>query len=146
MIAPNIALGDYKVFDLLEQAGAEIVAEDITEGVRAYDHNVEMNGKDLYEALAVKYLRNRVPGAFMRYSLKPRFDHMLALAKELHVQGIIWYQLKMCETYDIESTYFARHLKEHHLPMLKLDSEYDVSDRGPIKTRIEAFLEGIERR
>lgn len=146
LIAPNIALGDYKIFEIMEKAGADIVGEEVTEGVRAFEQNVETNGGDLLEALAVKYLRKRVPGAFMRYSLKPRFEHALDLARQLDVQGIVWYQLKMCETYDIEAVYFAKHLREHNLPMLKLDSEYDVSDRGPIRTRIEAFLESIQRR
>ena len=108
---------------------------------------MEISGGDLIEDLAVKYLRKRTPPcAFMRGSLKPRFDYAVKLAEEFKVDGIIWYQVKMCETYDIESFYFAQKMREHNLPMLKLESEYDALDRGPLRTRIEAFLEIIEKR
>lgn len=147
LISPNIALGDYRILKLIDEAGGEICFEEVCEGVRDYAENVELNGKDLLNALAVKYLERReVPCAFMPDSFQERLDYAIGLAKKFQVDGIIWYQLKMCETYDIESTYFARHLKEAKIPMLKLESEYDMSDQGPLKTRIEAFLESLKRR
>jgi benzoyl-CoA reductase/2-hydroxyglutaryl-CoA dehydratase subunit BcrC/BadD/HgdB len=147
LIAPNIALGDYKIFHLIEEAGGEICCEEICEGVMTYSVNVETNGGDPLESLAVKYIKNReVPCAFMKDSIRPRFDYALKLAKNFQVGGVIWYQLRMCETYDIESVFFARHFQEQNLPMLKLESEYDLSDKEQLRTRIEAFLETLERR
>jgi benzoyl-CoA reductase/2-hydroxyglutaryl-CoA dehydratase subunit BcrC/BadD/HgdB len=147
LIAPNIALGDYKILRVIEEAGGEICCEEICEGVRTYSVNVGTNGRDPLEALAIKYIKNReVPCAFMTDSIRPRFDYAVKLAKKFQVDGVIWYQLKMCETYDIESVFFAKHLREHNLPMLKLESEYDLSDKQQLSTRIEAFLETLERR
>jgi benzoyl-CoA reductase/2-hydroxyglutaryl-CoA dehydratase subunit BcrC/BadD/HgdB len=147
LIGPVIALGDYKVLNLVEEIGGEIVAEEICEGVRSYRNNVEISGGDLIQDLAVKYLRKRTPpAAFQRASLKPRFDYAVKLAGEFKVDGIIWYQVKICETYDIESFYFTQKMKEQNFPMLKLESEYDFLDKGSLKTRIEAFLEILKKR
>lgn len=146
ILAPNIAHGDYKVFDLVAEAGGEIVSEEVCEGVRAYWENVDTNTEDLLESLAMTYLRQRCPGSFMRNVMNTRLDYVKKLAQEFKVAGVVWYQLKLCETFDIEYTYIAQKLREHNLPVLKLDSEYDASDRGQMKTRIAAFIESIERR
>jgi benzoyl-CoA reductase/2-hydroxyglutaryl-CoA dehydratase subunit BcrC/BadD/HgdB len=76
------------------------------------------------------------------------FDFIIKLAKDFAVDGIVWYQLRMCETWSIESFFLADRLKASNVPltMLKLDSEYDISDRGPLKTRIETFIEALQGR
>ena len=71
---------------------------------------------------------------------------MLNLVREFNVEGIIWYQLLYCETYDIESYFFEKKLQEVGMPMLKLQSDYDAVEMGPLKTRIEAFIEMITRK
>jgi benzoyl-CoA reductase/2-hydroxyglutaryl-CoA dehydratase subunit BcrC/BadD/HgdB len=146
LLAPNIALGDYKIFDMVEEAGGAIVAEEVCEGTRAYGENVDTDGDGPLESLAFKYLRKRCPGCFMRQVMKTRLEYIIKLAQDYKVAGAIWYQLKFCETFDMEFRYVARNLNEHNLPVLKLDSEYDASERGQMKTRIEAFIESIERR
>lgn len=145
LIGPNIALGDYKVLELVEEAGGNIVIEELCEGVRYYWDGVEPNG-DLIIALATKYLKRRMPCAFMRRATQKRFDYAMKLAKDFKVAGLLWYQLLYCDTYDIESYYFAQQLKEKGMPMLVLESDYDASDRGPLKTRIQAFLETLKWR
>jgi len=144
---PNIALGDYKILDLVEESGGMIVAEDIAEGVLFYWENVAANG-DPMAALADRYVMKRPNCAFNRPGMKNHFDFILKLAEEFAVDGIVWYQLRLCETWDIESFFFNELLKDMDtpIPMLKLDSEYDVSDRGPLKARIEPFVEALRRR
>ena len=145
LVGPNIAFGDYKILELVNEAGGLIVAEEICEGVRFYWQNVESNG-DLVEAVAKRYLRERLPCAFMRESAEKRLDFIKGLAKEFNVAGVIWYQLLYCDTYDIESFYFAQELEKVGLPMLKLESEYDILDRGSLRTRIETFIETLKGR
>jgi benzoyl-CoA reductase/2-hydroxyglutaryl-CoA dehydratase subunit BcrC/BadD/HgdB len=52
--------------------------------------------------------------------------------------------LLCCETYDAESYYFAKKMAERNIPMLILESDYDTSDTGQIKTRLEAFIEIVK--
>lgn len=145
LVGPNIAFGDYKILELVNEAGGTIVAEEICEGVRFYWENVQSNG-DLVEALARRYLRQRLPCAFMRRSAEKRLDFIAGLAKEFNVAGIIWYQLLYCDTYDIESYYFVQQMEKLGFPVLKLESDYDILDRGPLRTRIEAFIETLKGR
>lgn len=141
----TLAMGDYKVLEMAEQAGASIVMEEFAEGIRHYRQNVHGDG-DLMEALADRYFRRREPPAWFRPS-RERLDYLIELAREFDVDGVIWYQLMYRSSYDIQSFYFEKMLKnELDIPMLKIESDYDVSERGPLRTRIETFVEIIKAR
>jgi benzoyl-CoA reductase/2-hydroxyglutaryl-CoA dehydratase subunit BcrC/BadD/HgdB len=142
LIGPNVAYGDYKVLELVQSAGGEIVIEELCEGIRYYWNEID-NKADILESLAVGYLQNRVPCAFIRDSAKARFDFVLELIKDFNISGVIWYQLLCCEVYDAESYYFSKMLEKHNLPMLILESDYSMSDLGRLKIRIEAFIEQL---
>jgi benzoyl-CoA reductase/2-hydroxyglutaryl-CoA dehydratase subunit BcrC/BadD/HgdB len=143
LLGPNIGYGDYKVLNLIEESGGEIVIEEICEGVRYYWQDIENSG-DLFQSLAKGYLVDKLPCAYMLSSAKKRLDFTLKLIKDFNVNGVIWYELLSCETYDSESYYFAEKLGERNIPMLILESDYGTADRGQIKTRIEAFIEIVK--
>jgi benzoyl-CoA reductase/2-hydroxyglutaryl-CoA dehydratase subunit BcrC/BadD/HgdB len=143
LIGPNLAQGDYKILELVERAGGEVVIEEICEGIRYYWTQIKNNG-DPFQSLAKGYLRERVPCAFMRSSAKERLDFALRLIADFHVSGVIWYELQCCETYDQESYFFNKKLREKNMPMLIVESNYDVSDAGPLRTRIDAFVEVVK--
>jgi len=139
LLGPNIGYGDYRVPELVMEAGGEIVIEEMCEGMRYYWHEIENKG-DLFQSLAKGYLIDRVPCAFMRYSARKRLDFVVKLVNDFNVAGIIWYELLNCETYDSESYYFAEKMAERNIPMLILELDYGA-DTGQIKTRLEAFIE-----
>jgi benzoyl-CoA reductase/2-hydroxyglutaryl-CoA dehydratase subunit BcrC/BadD/HgdB len=139
-----LAVGDYKVIEMIEDVGGSLVIEQFCGGMRHYLANVNLSG-DLLEALARRYLSGREPCAFMRPS-RERLDLVIKLAKEFRVDGVIWYQLRYCDTYNMEFFYFNNIMKEIGLPVLKLESEYDVEERGTLLNRIESFIESMERR
>jgi len=63
------------------------------------------------------------------------------------VDGLIWYQLMYRDSYDVESFYFEKILKEKlGIPMLKVQSDYDKAELGPLRTRIETFIETLKGR
>jgi benzoyl-CoA reductase/2-hydroxyglutaryl-CoA dehydratase subunit BcrC/BadD/HgdB len=141
----TMAEGDYKVIDLLEETGASIVIEEFSEGVRHYQQRIEPNG-DLIRALADRYLRRRVPPAFFHGVIKNRFDYLLKLVKEFKVDGVVWYSLMYRDSYDREGLLFPQALKkERGIPLLKLNSDYDIAETGPMRTRIETFIEIIKQ-
>jgi benzoyl-CoA reductase/2-hydroxyglutaryl-CoA dehydratase subunit BcrC/BadD/HgdB len=139
----TLAMGDYKVLEMTEGAGASIVIEEFAEGVRHYWENVHVNG-DLMEALADRYFRRREPPAWFRPS-RERLDYLIGMASDFKVDGIIWYQLMYRSSYDIQAFYFEKILRKAlDIPMLKIESDYDVSEKGPLRTRIETFVEIIK--
>jgi benzoyl-CoA reductase/2-hydroxyglutaryl-CoA dehydratase subunit BcrC/BadD/HgdB len=144
LIGSTIAEGDYKLYDLLESTGANVVIEDFSEGLRPYWQEVESDG-NLIEALADTYFRKRTPTpAFFRPAEK-RILFLLKLAKEFRVDGIIWYSTLYREAYDIEGVYFRQIAENEGLHFMKVVSDYDNSERGVLQTRIEAFVESIKQ-
>jgi benzoyl-CoA reductase/2-hydroxyglutaryl-CoA dehydratase subunit BcrC/BadD/HgdB len=142
----TLAMGDYKVVDLLEGNGAQVVIEYFDEGLRDYWQHIEMSG-DLLKDLAESYFRKKVPAAYFRPS-RERLDFILKLAKEFQVDGIVWYQLMYRDGVDIQSYRFSRMLNDElRIPMLKLQSDWDVAGEvGQFRTRIETFVQMISRR
>jgi benzoyl-CoA reductase/2-hydroxyglutaryl-CoA dehydratase subunit BcrC/BadD/HgdB len=143
LVGPNLANGDYEILKLIEAAGGEVVAEELCEGMRYYWHSIENNG-DPFQSLAKGYLMDRVPCAFMRSSAKKRLDFTLKLIADFRASGMIWYELQCCEAYDQESYYFSKKMNERNIPMLIVESNYDVSDAGPLRNRIDAFIELVK--
>lgn len=143
LVGPNVSCGDYSILELVESAGGSIVTEEIFEGVKHYFRNIKKDD-DLVKSLAIGYLRDRVPSALMRSSAAIRFAYVMKLIKEYDVQGVIWYQLANCEVYDTESYFFAQKIKEHNIPIIVLESDYEVAGLRQLRLRIEAFLEQIK--
>jgi len=142
LVGSTLAHGDYKVLEMIEKAGGTIVIEEFGEGMRHYWETVEANG-DLIRALADRYFLRRVPPEWFRPG-RERQEFVIRLAKEFRVDGVIWYQLTNRETADFESYWYPDILmKEAGVPMLKLASDYDPVERGPMSTRIETFIEMV---
>jgi len=139
----TLAFGDYKIYDLVEGAGATVVIEEFAEGIRHFSELVYPNG-DPIEQLADRYFRRRVPPAWFRPA-RERLEYLVKLAKDYNANGVIWYQLMYRDSYDIESYYFPDILRNGAgLTMLKIESDYDASEIGPFRTRIETFVETIK--
>ena len=140
----TLALGDYRILDIIEEAGGEVVIEEFAEGIRPYWESVKPDG-DLMAALADCYFARRVVPAWFRPS-KERRDFLIKLAQDFKVDGVIWYQLMYRESYKTESYYFPDRLKkETGLSMLTIESDYDQAETGALRTRIETFIETIKR-
>ena len=77
---------------------------------------------------------------------RERIDLVIKLANEFKVDGIVWYQLRYCDTYNMEFFYFNNAVKEAGFPVLQLETEYDVEERGRLANRIESFMESLRRR
>lgn len=146
LVGSTMAEGDYKLVDLLEETGANIVIEEFSEGIRHYQHTIQHEG-NLIRALADAYLNRRVPPAFFHGAIKERFDHLLGLVNEFKVNGVVWYSLMYRDSYDREGLLFSRLLeKEAKVPLLKINSNYDISETAAMRTRVETFIEMIKQR
>ena len=143
LVGSSIAEGDYKVYDILEAAGANIVMEDFSEGLRPYRGEVQNSG-DLITSLAEFYFTKREPlPAFFRPATKDRVAFLFKLAKEYKVDGIIWYSMLYREAYDIEGVYFSQQVEKEGYPFIKIVTDYDPAEQDALKTRLGAFIESI---
>ncbi|MBM4333856.1 MAG: 2-hydroxyacyl-CoA dehydratase [Deltaproteobacteria bacterium] len=140
----TLAMGDYKIPDLLEAAGADIVVEEFAEGLRNYWEEVRLDGDPL-KALADSYFRRRVPPAYFR-PWDETIDFLLRLAKDFRVDAVVWYQLLYRDAYNIQAVYFKQILKDKlGLQMLELESDYDPSEAGRLRMQIETLIQTVRK-
>jgi benzoyl-CoA reductase/2-hydroxyglutaryl-CoA dehydratase subunit BcrC/BadD/HgdB len=143
LMGPALAYGDHEILKMIAAGGADVVVEEVFEGVRDYWHEVDGDGDPL-DVLARSYLLDKRPAAFMRGATSRRIDRAIELIEDFDVHGVVWYQLLCCEMYDEESYLFEKVLRERGIPMLMIESDYQNMDVGPVRTRLEAFVEIIE--
>ena len=146
LVASTLAMNDYKVHDILEEAGASVVFEETCEGTRQYWEEVKPDG-DLLSALGDKYIRRRTPPPPFFHPPEGRYEFLIEKARDYKVDGIVWYELLYRESYETELFYISRKFeKDLGIPLVVLQSEYDLSEVATFKTRIEAFVESIKGR
>jgi len=139
----TLAYGDVKVVRLVEEAGGNVVIEHFAEGLRNYWDDVSLNGSPM-EALAEAYFQHRITPAWFRPSREMR-DFLIKLAGDFSVDGVIWYSLMYRDSYTVQTTLVPGILKQAAgLSTLVTGSDYDLEEVGPLRTRIETFVEMIK--
>jgi benzoyl-CoA reductase subunit C len=138
---------DAAFIELVEDAGASVVTDDLCPGGREHRALVKTGG-DPVAAIAQRYLRGikcgrtyiEQEGAYPHY-LEQRFGHIDRAAKEYNVDGIVLYIYKYCDPYGFEVPAMKSYLEAKGIPVLYLEDEYSMSTIGRLRTRIQAFLE-----
>lgn len=138
-------MGNWKVHALVESAGAIVVCDETCTGSRYYENLVTEVDAGLdaqLDAVADRYM------AIECSCFSPnaeRLESVVRLARDFRVNGVLQYVLQYCHTYDIEAAAVADILKEAGVPSLKIVTDYAEEDTGPLRLRIDAFLEGLGR-
>lgn len=134
-----MAEGDRRLLEIVEEElGAVVVAEDHCAGLRAFRHSIAEDG-DPYQALANGYL-DQAPCS----NRKPMDDAIrlsAQMAGEYDVDGVLYVYLKFCACYGLTKSAFVARFQELGFPVVDISSDYSQSDRGQLKTRLEAFVE-----
>jgi predicted CoA-substrate-specific enzyme activase len=129
--------GAEKVLDLIEAAGATVIAQETCTGLKPLLEDVAETGDPL-EAIARKYFH--LPCSCMTPNTR-RFETIDRLIGEYRPWGVIDLVWHACLTYDVESIALKRHLEARHgLPYLKIVTDYSPSDGPQLRLRIEAFV------
>jgi len=140
-----MAVPNWKVPALVEQAGAVIVGEESCVGERGTRNLVEPRGDDLdalMEALVDRYFA--IDCAIFTPN-RSRLDHVRQMAQAYRADGVIHYGLLFCTPYQIEAGPVEKALEADGVPTLRIDTDYSPEDAEQIRTRVEAFLERLAR-
>lgn len=136
-----LAVPNWKLHNIIETSGAAVVCEEMCTGTRYFENLVDDRGETLdalYMALSERYMKNNCAC----FTPNPgRLDDIIRLAREYKADGVIDCSLKFCGLYDIEKKTVAESLKKEGIPVLSLETDYEDSDAGQLRTRIEAFVE-----
>ena len=138
-----MAVPNWKVPFLIESSGAVVVGEESCIGARNTRDLVDEGAETLdamLDALVDRYLR--IDCACFTPNAE-RLEHIVAMARDLQVNGVIHYGLSFCQPYAIESFKVGKALEAAKIPMLAIETDYGMEDLGQLKTRVEAFLEMV---
>ncbi|MFH1228126.1 MAG: double-cubane-cluster-containing anaerobic reductase [Planctomycetota bacterium] len=130
-----------KVMRVIEEAGGSVVAQESCSGLKPIDLPVNEDGDPL-QAIAEKYFH--LPCSVMTPNTRRLdfFDKLISQYKPQAVIDVVW---QGCHTYNVESFLIQKYFEEkHHLPYLKLETDYSQSDSAQIKVRVQALLEIVK--
>ena len=136
-----MAVPNWKIPFIVETSGAIVVGEESCVGERSTRDLVDESGKTLdkmIDALVDRYFK--IDCACFTPN-EERMGHVLDLARELKVDGVIHYSIQFCTPYTVEAYKVEKAVQNAGIPFLKIESDYGMEDMGQLKTRIEAFLE-----
>jgi len=138
-----MAVPNWKLPFVIESSGAVIVGEESCIGTRNTRDLVDESADSLegmLDALVQRYLR--IDCACFTPNAE-RLDHIVEMARDLQVQGVIHYGLSFCQPYAIEAFKVGQALEKAGIPLLCLETDYSMEDVEQLKTRVEAFLEMV---
>ncbi len=136
--------GAERVLELIEDAGAVVVAMENCTGLKPILDDVDLDEPDVLRAIARKYYH--LPCSVMTPNTR-RFETLRSLAAKFRPHCVIELVWQACLTYDIESLQVRKLAEEElHLPYLKITTDYSPSDSARISARVEALFETIRAR
>jgi benzoyl-CoA reductase subunit C len=127
------------IYPIIENAGGAVVWDDLCTGSRAFAEPVA-EGVPPMEALAGRAFNRLVCPAKHR-DLSGRAKNIIKIVRENQARGVIFLLLKFCDPHAFDYPYLRKHLDEAGIPNLLLEVEDPLPSLGPLKTRLEAFLE-----
>ncbi len=139
-----IVHGAERVLELIENAGAVVVAQENCTGLKPILDDVDADGPDPLRAIARKYYH--LPCSVMTPNTR-RLDTLRSLAAKFRPHCVIELIWQACLTYDVESFHVRKLAAEELLlPHLKITTDYSPSDSARISARLEALFETIRAR
>jgi benzoyl-CoA reductase subunit C len=150
ILIDGACLDNIELIKLVEEIGANVVADTICNGARDYFPKTDV-GEDPIDALAHRYLdkincpktyRENKAGTF-EGDVASRFGDIGAYAREFRVDGAILYVYKYCDPFGFEVPARKAYYKSINVPLLPLEDVYSAGTIGQLRTRIQAFLEMI---
>ena len=132
---------DVKFLEMVESIGASIVIDDHCTGSRYFWNVTDENDEDPMTAIANRHIY-RPPCPAKDLPARNRMPHLIGLARDWNVAGVIFIQQKFCDPHELDKVPIIKGLEEAGFPSLFL--EFDVTvPIGPLRIRAEAFLETL---
>jgi len=136
-----MAVPNWKLPYLVESSGAVIVGEESCIGSRNTRDLVDESHETLEGMLDAIVQRYMAIDCACFTPNAERLQHIVDMARDLKVDGVIHYALSFCQPYAMEAFKVEKALRAAGIPMLSLETDYSLEDVEQLKTRVEAFVE-----
>ncbi|MDP8225533.1 MAG: 2-hydroxyacyl-CoA dehydratase family protein [Candidatus Lernaella stagnicola] len=129
------------VLDMMENAGAHIVGDDLGLGWRTFAVDASEAG-DPIDALAQRLL-DSPPCSSLHFASQRRADAVVERVHDLAADAVVFTRIKFCDPEAFDYPNVKKALDEAGIPNLLLEREVTTNADGAVATRVEAFLEQI---
>lgn len=129
---------------VMEDAGGLVVSDYLCFGTRAVWDLVDESISDPMEALAKRYVE-RISCPRMMGDYPRRLEFIKNMINDYKVDGVICTRLTFCELWGGENYMLREDTKKIGIPSLILEREHKLDSVGQLRTRIQAFLEILEK-
>lgn len=143
LVISGSMMNDADLLDLIEASGALVVSDDLCVGTRYFWPEVASDGSPLHNIS--RFYLEKIPCACI-HPPEGRLQHIINMVKGFKAQGVILYSLIFCDTFAYDFVMFKKRLEEAQIPVLLLTLEHPSLGIEQVRTRIEAFLEMINRK
>jgi len=145
ILGTPFAAPNWKLHEIVETSGAAIINEESCIGHRYFKDNIEVNDTMSDEEIVDKMVERyaKIDCACFTPN-EARIEKIKQMVKDKQADGVIYYTLSFCHTYNVESFLVKTALQDSKIPFLAIESDYSPEDSGQIKTRVEAFIESIK--
>ncbi len=128
---------------IIEDLGGLVVTDNLCLGSRYFWEPVEIKG-DLLDSLTRSYLK-RPSCPRMSDEVTERTNFVTEMAEKFRVDGVIFQRIRYCDLWGGQALSLEKRLRELDIPVLSIEREYMLGGVGQLKTRVQAFIERIER-
>ena len=129
----------------IEDVGGLVVTDGTCFGTRLMWDDIDEKLEDPIEALARYYLADRPSCPRVFDTQEKRSQFTAKMCREFNCDGIIGEKMVFCDQWDVEGYLLDLDLKKEGIPFLRLEREYITSGTGQLKTRVQAFIESMEK-
>ncbi|MEW6416710.1 MAG: double-cubane-cluster-containing anaerobic reductase [Nitrospirota bacterium] len=140
-----MAIPNWKLHTIIEGCGASVVGEESCVGERNFMATLDdsfSSVEDGIQKIADRYM-NIHCACFTPN--EERIKDIGDMIKRLKADGVIHYAIQFCTPYMMESYKAKKAVETLKVPFLRIETDYSMEDMGQLKTRIEAFLEIMEK-
>jgi benzoyl-CoA reductase subunit C len=131
-----------EVIRLLEDAGCDVVEDDLALAHRWFASDVPVSG-DPVEALARSYVLNSVYSSVRHDFRHPRWEGLEEKIRNTRADAVIFLIAKFCEPAYFDYVLFKKKVDELGLPHLLLEFEEKLFTFDRLRTEVETFVESL---
>lgn len=145
MAGSPIVFPNFKMLEIIEQAGMAPIADDLCTSERIFPGGVafgDTSRDGLLRALSERYHTACICPTFIDNDR--RVNNIFLAAETSPIRGVVYHLLKGCHPYDIEAITIERRLRESGLKFIKIETDYGREDSQNIATRLEAFRQTLD--
>lgn len=141
LLVSSAVLENDSLFEMIEELGGRVVADDTCTGYRHYSGNTLSKSENPLSDIVHRY-SEMSPCPCKNRSLNERIDNLTTLAKRRHVQGAVIVIRKYCEPHAWDAVSLTESFRKSGIRTLILELE-GANVGGQERTRLQAFLENL---